>query len=1247
MALVLKRVEPDAGWPLELDTRYGYDQFGNVTTSMKCASDFGSCGLGMTNPSATGATDPADRSDPVHHPPFRTTTVSYDPAVLGSGAVSYGPGRFPSQTTNVLGQFETTVYDPVLGKVLKKTGPNGIETCFVYDPLGRPLSQTERCESAAPLTTATRYFLSLAASSPPNSATVTITTPPSNATTWSFSDDQGKSTGVVSYAFDGGFIGSTAAYNALGQVTQVAKPFHLASAADRPSPSYTKTTYDHFNRVDTVTDPLGIIDNTGVSKATAIVTTYSGSTVTTSRVVNGQTQTRSETKNAIGKVATVTTLTETSPTFPSTISYTYDADGNLTFTADPYVNQVQTVYDSGGRKSSTIDPDMGTWTYVVDGFGDVVAEVDAIHQSTGMTCAVDPSKCTHVMVYDALARMISKTDATGTARWVYDTATGAGKGKLAMMVSAPDSKLNGTCAVPTELGLPVGQRAVKSYIYTSFGELQEVDECAGGSSFATSYQYDTLGRQSSIRYPIVNTSQLAVGYHYNSAGYLQYLTDDSSFAQPVLWQAKAMNELGQVTDEQMQNDVETVSSRNPLTGWLLGTSAIAHADQDRIIQDWGYEFDEIGNLLTRNRADAINPVSSSETFTYDLTNRLLTSTVTTSGNYNRSEVNTYDLIGNLTQKGSAQNGYTYGSGCQAGPRTAGPHAVCTVAGGAPFTYDANGNLTKNGSRSATYNPSNKVIHLGVDNSTTSVDFMYGADGNRVVQASTTGGVTSRTVYVGLGGTGKSLYEQTTTGSSTKHVHYIYAGGAHGGAAFALRVLDDSGVTNKYYSFDHLGSVTAMSDDQGHVSVTGPDATAFGYDSWGARRNPDGTFAPPESFNLQVGARQFTGQEQVPDVGLVNMNGRLYDPALGRFLSPDPNVQSADDLQSYNRYSYVRNNPFSYTDPTGYFWNELGHFFKSTFSNPMTDFEIGMSLVACVVAGPAGCMVVGLELTLLNSSVALANGAGFDQTILNATIGLGVGIATGGIGQELGAGAWGSLFLGSASAAVSTGISNVLSGKDFFQINVLGAAILTAAEGALTIGLTKVAALSQASARRGQGGEEDTWGGRGDKDAYEGSKTNTKVATAHLLSRQLNTDGLNWLQRLIIEVTHASHAGWVIETPDDGVYLIEGDCPKCTRTGNEGDLQSKVQKFDTAGEAYRAFGGPYYTHGTWSVPLTNFQAIADRFDAMNVAYDFAGANSNYFAHWFATQARIPMTIDPTGAWYLPGPLVYQWNYSPPK
>src|SRR4029077_1538189 len=100
--------------------------------------------------------------------------------------------------------------------------------------------------------------------SPPNSAVVTVTTPPSGVPSWSYSDDQGKSTGTLAYAFDGGFIETTTTYNALGQVTQTAKPFHLATVADQPTPSYTQTVYDTFNRVSSVNDPLGFIDGSGV-----------------------------------------------------------------------------------------------------------------------------------------------------------------------------------------------------------------------------------------------------------------------------------------------------------------------------------------------------------------------------------------------------------------------------------------------------------------------------------------------------------------------------------------------------------------------------------------------------------------------------------------------------------------------------------------------------------------------------------------------------------------------------------------------------------------------------------------------------------------------------------------------------------------------------------------------------------------------------------------------------------------------
>ena len=71
------------------------------------------------------------------------------------------------------------------------------------------------------------------------------------------------------------------------------------------------------------------------------------------------------------------------------------------------------------------------------------------------------------------------------------------------------------------------------------------------------------------------------------------------------------------------------------------------------------------------------------------------------------------------------------------------------------------------------------------------------------------------------------------------------------------------------------------------------------------------------------SRGYTGHEHLPEVGLINMNGRMYDPLLGRMLSPDAYVQAPGYTQSYNRYSYCWNNPLKYTDPTGWeaWWEE--------------------------------------------------------------------------------------------------------------------------------------------------------------------------------------------------------------------------------------------------------------------------------------------------------------------------------------
>ncbi len=93
-----------------------------------------------------------------------------------------------------------------------------------------------------------------------------------------------------------------------------------------------------------------------------------------------------------------------------------------------------------------------------------------------------------------------------------------------------------------------------------------------------------------------------------------------------------------------------------------------------------------------------------------------------------------------------------------------------------------------------------------------------------------------------------------------------------------------------------------------------------YDAWGRLRNPvtQVAYTPGSEPALFLG-RGYTGHEHLPWFGLINMNARLYDAALGRFLAPDPYIQNPLFSQNYNRYSYALNNPLVYIDQDGEFW----------------------------------------------------------------------------------------------------------------------------------------------------------------------------------------------------------------------------------------------------------------------------------------------------------------------------------------
>ncbi len=192
--------------------------------------------------------------------------------------------------------------------------------------------------------------------------------------------------------------------------------------------------------------------------------------------------------------------------------------------------------------------------------------------------------------------------------------------------------------------------------------------------------------------------------------------------------------------------------------------------------------------------------------------------------------------------------------------------------------------------------------------------------------------------------------------------------------------------------DHLGSVLTVSDEMGRVDDSIADTGAWGYDAWGGDRGANGE-PLSTSRPAPVGNRAFTGQEAISSLGLVNMNGRVYDPKLGRMLSPDPTLQYPENLQSYNRYSYVQNNPLSYADPTG--------FFLGLSATSWMNIGLGVGGIAvCSFAGPGcGALVAIASLTANATAVALSGGSA-NQVAETIIVGGGTGFLGGAFGSAV-------------------------------------------------------------------------------------------------------------------------------------------------------------------------------------------------------------------------------------------------------
>lgn len=497
-------------------------------------------------------------------------------------------------------------------------------------------------------------------------------------------------------------------------------------------------------------------------------------------------------------------------------------------------------------------------TKVTDPDGGIsLSSYDAFGNLTSQT---DGNGNVQTMTYDVLGNILTRTGSEGTTTYSYYT-SGAAINKL----SSINSFIPGYGT---------------AYTYDALGNLSAENEQINGTGYTTSYSYDTWGRLAGKIYP---NSGPSISYSYNNYGAMTDVIMDDNGTPINLYSITSINGRGQTLTATRGNGLSSALSYtygHPVNFYTGG------------IQDYSLTYDFLtGNI--QQRID--NNKSITEDFTYDNLNRLTSAQIPTSTTL-PSLLTVYDggigtstTKGNIIYKSNVGNLFYF-------PAT--PHAVS-------FTDNAASNvptLVQN----VSYTPFQKAATVteGIYHQ----NFTYGADYERKKTELFQGPTLLETrLYLGSGS------EQHTDAMTGAQKDIFYISGPDGIAAILFHQTADGSGNTVYYPYtDHLGSIQAVSDDAGNVVFE------QAFDAWGKLRHTNDWSADDYSHFPAAWSwiRGFTGHEHMPHFGIINMNGRMYDPLLGRMFSPDRYIQNPQFTQSYNRYSYCWNSPLRYTDPSG-------------------------------------------------------------------------------------------------------------------------------------------------------------------------------------------------------------------------------------------------------------------------------------------------------------------------------------------
>jgi RHS repeat-associated protein len=567
-------------------------------------------------------------------------------------------------------------------------------------------------------------------------------------------------------------------------------------------------------------------------------------------------------------------------------TYRYDAYNRLT-SVNYASGKIDSLSYSGKNVTSIIDGISSTKKF--DAAGNLIEVEDAagtviynLRPDGQPSSIVAPGNVTTSFTFDTYGRRTSISDpSAGTQTYTYDTA-----GNISSEKDANNKTITYSYDTYHRLTQKTQPEFTTTYAYNADG-LPALESSGNGTS--NIYTYDTYGRLSTQKETVPGGKYLQKSYAYSSGNVsaMAYSNQDGTIATEnytyangyltemklgttSFWKLNSVNAFGQPTIV----NTGVITRRYGFTPWgiIAGRSAETASGT---FQYFSTSFNPATGNLTARQDFKYNKM---ENFTYDNLNRL-------TGYGNKTAA--YDTKGNITGKNDVGI-FDYGVPGK-------PYALLDIR--------PSQNAIPLRDQSITYTSFKRPATIAENNFTAA--FTYNGREERVKMELKKNGAKELTRYYMA-----DCYEiddRTTGGLKQK----LYLGGDFYSAP-AVYVKDGTGNWNIYYICrDYLGSITHITNSSGSV------VQELSYDAWGRLRNPaNQTVYAPDSEPVLFLGRGYTGHEHLTQFGLINMNARLYDPAVGRFLAPDPYIQNPYFSQNFNRYSYALNNPLKYTDPSG-------------------------------------------------------------------------------------------------------------------------------------------------------------------------------------------------------------------------------------------------------------------------------------------------------------------------------------------